>query len=163
MILICYDGSEDSRAAIKRAGHLLRGQPATVLTVWEPYLIVLSHTSFGFVPSVDQSEIDEATRRSAEERAQEGVRLARESGLDAQPLVSPQTTTVAHAILAEADAVSAEAIVMGSRGLTGIKSLLLGSVSHAVLQHADRPVIIVPSPEVADARMHGRQRERGAE
>jgi nucleotide-binding universal stress UspA family protein len=41
---------------------------------------------------------------------------------------------------------------MGTRGLTGIKSVLLGSVSHAVLQHADRPVIVVPSPDVANKR-----------
>jgi nucleotide-binding universal stress UspA family protein len=32
----------------------------------------------------------------------------------------------------------ANAIVVGSRGLTGIKSLLLGSVSHGLVQHADR-------------------------
>jgi nucleotide-binding universal stress UspA family protein len=41
---------------------------------------------------------------------------------------------------------------MGTRGLTGVKSLLLGSVSHAVLQHADRAVVVVPSPEVARER-----------
>ena len=46
----------------------------------------------------------------------------------------------------------ASAIVMGSRGLTGLKSLLLGSVSHAVLQRADRTAIVVPSPAVADSR-----------
>jgi nucleotide-binding universal stress UspA family protein len=45
---------------------------------------------------------------------------------------------------------------MGSRGLTGVKSLLLGSVSHAVIQHADRTVIVVPSPEVAAARARER-------
>jgi nucleotide-binding universal stress UspA family protein len=48
---------------------------------------------------------------------------------------------------------------MGSRGLTGVKSLLLGSVSRSVIQHADRTVIVVPSPEVAAARA----RERPAE
>jgi hypothetical protein len=41
---------------------------------------------------------------------------------------------------------------MGTRGLTGINSMLLGSVSHAVLQHADRPVIVIPSPEVTRQR-----------
>jgi nucleotide-binding universal stress UspA family protein len=44
------------------------------------------------------------------------------------------------------------AIVMGSRGLTGVKSLLLGSVSHELIQHADRTVVVVPSPEVAGSR-----------
>jgi nucleotide-binding universal stress UspA family protein len=65
---------------------------------------------------------------------------------------------VANAILAEADALGASAIVMGSRGLTGVKSLLLGSVSHNVIQHADRTVIVVPSPDVAAAREHERHR-----
>lgn len=47
-------------------------------------------------------------------------------------------------------------IVIGTRGLTGVKSLLLGSVSHAVVQHADRAVLVVPSPEIAEARGDGR-------
>jgi hypothetical protein len=34
MILLCYDGSSDAQCAIDRAGELLRGQPATILTLW---------------------------------------------------------------------------------------------------------------------------------
>ena len=45
---------------------------------------------------------------------------------------------------------------MGSRGLSGLKSMLLGSVSHAVLHGADRAVIVVPSPEVAGSRSRTR-------
>ena len=56
----------------------------------------------------------------------------------------------------------ATAIVMGSRGLTGIKSLLLGSVSHAVLQRADRTVIVVPSPAVASSRKRRHDRSPGS-
>jgi len=73
-----------------------------------------------------------------------------------------QKTTVAGAILAEAEAVDASAILMGSRGLTGLKSLLLGSVSHAVIQHADRAVIVVPSTEVAASRSRGRRAISGS-
>ena len=36
---------------------------------------------------------------------------------------------------------------------------LLGSVSHAVLQHADRPVVVVPGAQVARKRSE-RRRER---
>jgi nucleotide-binding universal stress UspA family protein len=61
-----------------------------------------------------------------------------------------------------ADEVEAAVIVLGTRGLTGLKSLWLGSVSHAVLQHADRAVIVVPSPGIAAERAARRRREASA-
>jgi hypothetical protein len=64
-------------------------------------------------------------------------------------------TTIADTIPAEADGVGARAIVVGTRGLTGIKSLLLGSVSHALLQHADLPVIVVPYPRLRSRARRG--------
>jgi nucleotide-binding universal stress UspA family protein len=73
-------------------------------------------------------------------------------GLNAQPRTRAQHTTVPEAIIDDAADVGASAIVIGSRGLTGLKSVLLGSVSHAVVQHSDTPVIVVPSPKVAAAR-----------
>jgi nucleotide-binding universal stress UspA family protein len=106
----------------------------------------------GFVDGgVNFEEIDSASQAGARERAEEGTRRAERAGLKAQPSVR-----VREARIAEAAAVDARAIVMGTRGLTGVKSLLLGSVSHAVLQHADRAVVVVPSPEVARERGHHR-------
>jgi nucleotide-binding universal stress UspA family protein len=61
-------------------------------------------------------------------------------------------------VLSEADEAGASAIVMGSRGLGRVSSLLIGSVSHAVLQHADRPVIVVPSPDIVLERSVKRPR-----
>lgn len=159
MILICYDGSPDSKAAVEHAGELMKGECATVLTVWEPFAEIVARMPWGpgMSPAIGDSEkIDEASRESAERRAREGAELARAAGLDAQPRARSQVTTIPEAILAEAQREGASAIVMGTRGLTGLKSLLLGSVSHAVLQHADRTVIVVPSPEVAAARGNGR-------
>lgn len=160
MILICYDGSDDAKAAIQRTAELLNGQAATVLTVWEPFSIVATRgpMGFGLVPNMpDFAEIDQMSAANALERAEEGAKLAREAGFEAEPRTCSQHTGTSDAILAEAEALDASAIVIGSRGLTGLKSLLLGSVSHGVIQQAARPVIVVPSREVAATRARARR------
>lgn len=158
MILICYDGSEDAKAAIARAGELMPGQPTTVLTVWQPIALLLARSPAGIAPIgwPTLEDTDAAAEEDAERRAAEGAALAGQAGLDAQPRTCSQEITTAHAILDQAEAIGAAAIVMGSRGLTGLRSLLLGSVSHAVINHADRMVVVVPSPNVAASRNRGR-------
>jgi nucleotide-binding universal stress UspA family protein len=104
------------------------------------------------VAALNFEEIDESSERTARERAAEGVGYARQAGLDAEARVAERGATIWETILNQAEQVEASLIVLGSRGLTGIKSILLGSVSQAVLQHADRPVMIVPSPGVAAKR-----------
>jgi nucleotide-binding universal stress UspA family protein len=155
VILIAYDGSNDAQSAIDRAGELMGGEPTTVLSVWEPFVDVMTRTGvgFGFIPGeIDFEQIDKAYEESARERAAEGAQRAARAGLNAQPHTRARHATIAATILDEADEIGARAIVLGTRGLTGVKSLLLGSVSHAVLQHADRPVIVIPSPAVAQQR-----------
>lgn len=100
MILICCDGSPDSKAAIQRGAELLR------------------------------------RRCPARPRGGAGRRTSRLLAGHHHGGGDPM----------EADRIDASAILMGSRGLTGFKSVLLGSVSHGVIQHADRTVIVVPSP-----------------
>jgi len=159
-ILICYDGSPDAKAAVDTAGALFAGHRATVLAVWEGLSEVIARTGAGLAAApLDFEDIDRASAAAARERADEGCALARVAGLDARPRTTRQDLTVWGTILDEADSLGAEAIVLGSRGLTGVKSLLLGSVSHAVLQHADRPVIVVPGAQVARKRSD-RRRER---
>jgi nucleotide-binding universal stress UspA family protein len=159
VIVICYDGSADSQAAIARAGELFPGEHATVLSVWEPFVNVMARTGVGAAYSVmaNVEEIDNAGEQAARERADEGVLHAGAAGLDAQALVCASTATVAASIVAVADEVDARAIVLGTRGLTGLKSAVLGSVSHAVLSHSDRPVLVVPSPQVAAERAANRR------
>jgi nucleotide-binding universal stress UspA family protein len=124
MILIANDGSADAQAAIEQAGVIMSGTPATVLTVWEPFNDVVARVGGSGLPvaALDFEDVDRSHQEQAQRRAAEGV----ESG--------------------------AQAIVLGTSGLTGVKSLLMGSVSNAVMRHADRPVMVVPSPEVADGR-----------
>jgi nucleotide-binding universal stress UspA family protein len=155
MLLIAYDGSEDARAAIDAAARLTPGGEVTILCVWEPLASLVTRNTFGpgyasYVPDAD--ELDTASRAGAEERAEEGVGLAQEAGLQASALTRPLVSTAADAIIEAGEQLHADAIVMGTRGRTGIKSALLGSVSQAVVQHAYRPVVIAPSAPVVEAR-----------
>lgn len=166
MILICYDGSADARAAIAEAGRVLSGHPAIVLTVWPPVAELMARTpaGMGLMAGIgDSYALDDTSREGAERAAAEGVELARQAGFDASARTVPQIGTVADTILDQADAVNATAIVMGSRGRTGLKSLLLGSVSHGVVQRADRAVLVTPSPAVAAERHERLQRTSDGE
>lgn len=157
MILIAYDGSPDAKAAIEHTARLCRpDEPVTVLTVWQRFIDTMARAGAGAALGapglVDSEEIDRASEQGAAEKAEEGVAIAREAGLDAHPRSVVFRGSVADTIVHQADIHNAQMIVLGSRGLTGIKSLVLGSVSHGVLVHADRPVLVVPSPTAAKHR-----------
>ena len=159
MILIAYDGSDDAKAALEHIADFAPGQPAVVVTVWDPYVHLVTRypATSTLVAAEDSEQIDDASRGDAERTAKEGAALARTHGLDASGRAVARQDSMADTLLGEADRVDAGAIVVGSRGLGGFGSLLLGSVSHALLQHADRPVVIVPSPKVARKRTEQRR------
>lgn len=161
MILMSYDGSADAQAAIDHVAQLMPGARATVVTVWEPFMDALARsgtlglgTGMGGGALADSSEIDEQSRLRALERAAEGVARATAAGLVAEPRVESRDGDVAGTLLRAAADVDADVIALGTRGLGGVKSFVLGSVSHEVVQHADRAVLVVPSPGLAERRRH---------
>ena len=137
-ILIAYDGSKYAKAAIKQAGEQLRnGRPAIVLTVWQPF------GAAGFVgaPMVPPVGLEEDVERAARRVAEEGARLAREAGFEAEPVVE-RGDPVWQRIVESADEHGASILVMGSHGRTGISRVLLGSVAGTTSSHTARPVLI---------------------
>jgi nucleotide-binding universal stress UspA family protein len=152
MILIAYDGSEDAKAAIEQAGKLFNGQSATVVTVWQRFIDTMARVGGGIGVILDYDEIDSSSEQSALERANEGAALASGAGLSATAKSVVADSTFAEAILSVSNELDATVVVLGSRGYTGVKSAVLGSVSNHVLHHADRPVLVVPSPAVAAER-----------
>jgi nucleotide-binding universal stress UspA family protein len=158
MILICYDASEDAQAAIDSAGKLMHGSDAVVLTVWETLLESLTRNGalglgFGMVGfDGDDDGTDTAMEKAALATATEGTQRAIAAGLVAEPRIAVRDEDIADVILATASKVDADIIVIGTRGRGGVKSLMLGSVSNAVVHHADRPVLIIPSAALAGER-----------
>jgi nucleotide-binding universal stress UspA family protein len=152
VILIAYDGSADAKTAIDRAAQLMANETATILVVWERFIDVVTRSGGVPVGEVDYESLDRSYEDEARKRAEEGVEIARKAGLQAEAFVRVREQTIAATIIVEAEAMGVDAIVLGTRGLTGLKSLLLGSVSHGVVQHAHVPVMIVPSAETASQR-----------
>jgi nucleotide-binding universal stress UspA family protein len=147
-LLLCFDGSDDARRAIERAGALFAGRRALVVTVWQPIADLDSFAWTGATATpVDVVELNRATAEDGDRVADEGVRVALAAGLKAEPYPVEESGSVWHTIVEIADRQDAAAIVMGSRGLTGVRSMLLGSVSSAVLHHADRPTLVIRQPE----------------
>lgn len=153
MILMSYDGSADAKSAIDRAGRLMPGAEATVLTVWESHGSMLSHTG-GLVAVAgtlaDAERIDGEVEATARATAAEGAQRASAAGLVALPRTSSLKGSTAQTVLDVAQEIDAELIVLGTRGLGGVRSFLLGSVSHAVVQNADRAVLIVRSQAMSE-------------
>jgi nucleotide-binding universal stress UspA family protein len=97
-------------------------------------------------PSVDPGlavELDRALHERAETVARDGAALARSLGLDAEPLAMPDEGTIHDTILRVARERDAAAIVVGSRGLSGVRARLEGSTFTGLLRHARCPVIVV--------------------
>lgn len=146
-LVLCYDGSRDAQNAIRRAGGLFAGRRALVVTVWQPNTVP---GSLGFTGEsagmLDLVELNRAAADQGGRLADEGVRIAQEAGLVAAPVAIEAAGPVWKTIVEIADRDDAATIVMGSRGLTGLRAMLLGSVSSAVVHHADRPTLIVRQP-----------------
>jgi nucleotide-binding universal stress UspA family protein len=143
-ILICYDGSASARRAIDEAAKLLGPRHAVVLDVGP--LLTGAESVAALSSVVPGNAFHDVNVDDARVRAREGVERARRAGFDAEPRSELDEPTW-QGIVDVAAEIDADVIVMGSRGLTGIREQLVGSVSHAVAEHAGRPVLIVPPPQ----------------
>jgi nucleotide-binding universal stress UspA family protein len=141
-VLIAYDGSPDARAAVEVAGRILAGRPALVITVWEPMLVRTRRFPLG---AITVAENTEEARVQAERVAEEGAELAAAAGFaEVTSRAVADTESIWRTIIEVADELDVTLVVMGSRGLAGLRSVLLGSVSNHVLHHIHRPILIVP-------------------
>ena len=140
-ILFAYDGFEDAKAAIRQAGRQFRtGRSAIVLTVWESF----ASMPFASTPSTPGG-LEQSIEREARRIADEGARLARTCGFQAQS-VAERGDSIWRRIVQSAEEHDASIVVLGAHGRTGTQLVARGSVAAAAAEHTARPVLIVHAP-----------------
>ena len=140
-ILIPVDGSEGSWRALENAVAIGEkfGAELVVATVIQPY----NNAALLSVP-LDAKTITDGNSE-LEKVGDKVLQMAAERLMGYKGKVD-YCVEVGHPserIIALAKKSNAEAIVIGSRGLSGIAEFFLGSVSSKVSQYADVPVLIV--------------------
>lgn len=143
-VLIAYDGSANADHAIDVAGALLGGGRAELLHAWEPVYSAAARSAVYLYGAVETEAVMEEERARAHAVAERGAERARAAGFDVHAIAASGNGPAWHTIVDHAEALDPRLIVMGSRGLTGVRAAL-GSVSHQVASHATAPVMTVPA------------------
>jgi universal stress protein A len=84
-------------------------------------------------------------RESAARRVDEEVKKVQNQGVEASGMITEGVPT--QAIVDAAEQIGANLIVMGTRGLTGLKHVVLGSVAERTIRHAPCPVLTIHDPD----------------
>ena len=136
-ILIATDGSRAADAALGFGLDLAAEQGATAIVVHvAPASDVVPLVGFGLpAPLPRSSGAGDGSALAA------AVRLAGARGVPVRAVLL--TGDAVDEIVAYADSLDADLIVVGSRGLGAVASGMLGSVSQGVLHEARRPVLVV--------------------
>jgi nucleotide-binding universal stress UspA family protein len=144
-VLFCYDGSEGSKAALSVAVELvMHPADAVVLVVWTPIAVQLARGGSLLAAVPNEGQMDEEEIAVARQLADVGAEGLRSRGYSASGRIAQAIESVAKTIGEVAREIDACLIVCGQRGRGAFASAVLGSVSHQLSAHAERPVLIAP-------------------
>lgn len=134
-IVVGFDGSDSSKAALRQAIDLAKGLGDDVVLV------------FGYAPpgiwGGEIAEHEEAIEEFGATAMDEAKRLVETDGVKAEyELVAKRGP---EATIAVADDRDARMIVVGGGGETPLKGAILGSTPYKLLHQSERPVLVVPA------------------
>lgn len=145
MIVTGVDGSPGSAAALRWSLEeaRLRQCPLLAVRAWPGVSDVVRRSREGCARvAMKQEQLDRAVRTEVSTACPVTV---------ANLLVEAEP---AEALMSSASDLAAEMIVVGRRGLGGVASMLLGSVSRACVTRADRTVAVIPAAGGTQGRRH---------
>lgn len=154
-VLVGYDGSPSAAGAIEYGAQLWPDAAVGIVHLWAPPFAdaELRRRVWRQARSLGELEtlLEREGEAEAERIASEGVALATAAGWAARPLTERNPSAEGFALARLAEELGPTAVVVGSRGLSGLRALL-GSVSDFVVYHSPVPVLVVPHPLLAAER-----------
>lgn len=133
-IIVPVDGSEHSQRALTYATAIADKFGATL---WLVHAFPQTNDLLGY----NEYEKLIARRESAGQKILDQARKQVGDGLDVREELLEEPA--AEAIIRVAHTREADLIIMGTRGLGSLQGLLMGSVSHKLLNHAPCPVMLI--------------------
>ena len=141
-ILFATDFSPASRAAWEEALEMARGSRAALVIAHVLHMPIPFSPDMYLLPrTVD--ELDTAVRQHATREMESLLKVARKAGLRAEGLLLKDGAPE-EAIARAAKKHSSDLVVVGTRGLTGFRRLVLGSVASRIIAASPCPVLAVP-------------------
>ena len=140
-IMVAFDGSKDAAKAVSLAASLSLkfGAELTLIHVFASPTIAFSAASG--MPTPDYSDLEDAAKDAGQKILSRGLKLASDAGVKPRGELI-EASSVVEAIVDFAAKYGADLIVVGTRGMTGFKKLILGSVSSGLISHAHCPVLV---------------------
>ena len=140
-IVVGTDGSQTATTAVKQAVELAQSIKAKIelVSAYEPVGDQRLREERTEVPDDVQWMVN--PREDVDATLREAADLAKEAGVDVETYA--RQGDPADAILDVAEEQNADLIIVGNKGMTGAKRLLLGSVPNKVSHHAPCSVLII--------------------
>ena len=140
-IVAAYDGSENSARAVGVAAGLATKLGSELMVVHVYSSPVIPYSVAG-APVPNYAELEKVAEDSARSTLAKGIRIAKDSGVAAKGELLEASSTV-QALTEFTASEKADLLVVGTRGMTGFKKLILGSVSSGLVGHASCSVLVV--------------------
>jgi nucleotide-binding universal stress UspA family protein len=141
-IIVAYDGSKDSGKAVEVGAELSEKFSAALVIVHVYSSPMVAYTATAGLPAPNITELEEAAKEGGQVILERGVGLARKQGVKARGELL-ESSSVVQALVEFSANEKADLVVVGTRGMTGFKKLILGSVSSGLISHASCPVLVV--------------------
>ncbi len=139
-IVVGVDGSEHSEAAVNWAVRMAKGMGSEVVAVFAispPF-----YFDGGYMAPVAPPQFDPDWRAEMKKEFEEQwCKRLRDAGVRYRTIM--EDGRPASVIARVGDSIDADVIVVGRRGRGGVAELVLGSVSHELVLHSKRPILLI--------------------